>query len=111
MDKERRLEYQRFSGQKVWFEQEMPSPEEYQRGRQSLKAYGKVDYILTHTAPGAVISDIIGRMPDPNEKDLNDFLDEIYDDVDFSGWFFGHFHQDKHVNDRVVACYKTLHYV
>lgn len=29
----------RFTAQKVWFEQELPSPEEYQRGLQSLKAH------------------------------------------------------------------------
>lgn len=109
MDKERRLEYQRFTGQMVWFEQEMPSTEEYQRGLQSLKVHNlKVDYVLTHTAPGSVILDVIGRDPDTNEKKLNDFLDEIYGTIYFREWYFGHFHRDLRLNN-MIACYKTIH--
>ena len=68
-----------------------------------------VDYILTHTAPRLVIPQIIGRLPDPHESELNGYLEWIYYEVTFKKWFFGHFHEDMVLYDLMVACLEKVH--
>lgn len=110
LDKARRMDYQQISGEKVWFEQEMPSPAEYRRATESLREQNMaVDYILTHTAPRLIIPQIIGRTPDPHEAELNGFLEWIYYEVTFKKWFFGHLHEDATLYDLMIACHEKLH--
>lgn len=112
MDKPFRIAYQRLcGGTTVWFEEEMPSNEEYRRGAASLNACNFPDYILTHTAPASVIFRIMQQMPDPHEAELNGFLDQVYmkcrDNI--KHWYFGHLHLDQPVTDKVTACYTLVH--
>ena len=110
LDKARRMEYQRICGEKVWFEQEMPSPDEYRRAIANLQKMDMtVDYILTHTAPRLIIPQIIGRAPDPHEAELNGFLDWVYYEVNFRKWYFGHLHEDLQLYDLMVACHELIH--
>lgn len=110
MDREWRLRYQSICGEKIWFEQELPDPEEYRRGIRALEACGhQVDYIITHTAPRTVIPRILGKYPDDHDRELTGFLDWIYHDVTFRRWYFGHFHEDLEVNDQMVCCYQRVH--
>ena len=110
IDKPRRLLYQKICGEPAWFAEEMPSDGEYRRAIENLKAHGMtVDYILTHTAPRLIIPQIIGRTPDPNEGELNRFLDWVYSDVTFRKWFFGHLHEDKNLYGLMIACFEKVH--
>lgn len=110
IDKARRMDYQRCSGQPVWFAEEMPSDEEYRRAIRNLEAHGMtVDYILTHTAPSGIIQQIICRPPDPHEAELNRFLDWIYYTATFKRWYFGHLHEDRNLYDLMIACYNDVH--
>lgn len=112
IDKEWRERYQFICGKKIWFEEELPSPEEYRRAIRNLQACnGKVDYILTHTAPRTIIPRVIGKTPDPHENELNGFLDWIYHEMQFKKWYFGHLHADMQVNDQMIACCEQLHKV
>lgn len=110
MDKAFRLSHQALTGEKIWFEQELPNAEEYHRAIHTLQGAGmKVDYIITHTAPTYIIPLVIKKMSDPHDAELTGFLDWIYHDVTFKKWFFGHFHEDMEVTDRLTACYKKVH--
>lgn len=111
-DKAWRLNYEAVYGEKIWFEQEMPTPDQYLRAIATLEACDmKVDYILTHTAPRTIMPRLIYRAPDPHEAELNRFLDWIYKHkkTQFRKWFFGHFHLDEQINEQMVACYHTVH--
>ena len=110
MDKAFRMSYQESCGEKIWFEQELPSAEEYHRAIDTLKnCHMKVEYIITHTAPKSIIPRVIGKMPDSHDAELTGFLDWIYHEVDFKQWFFGHFHEDQVVTDQMIACFQQLH--
>lgn len=83
-----------------WWPREMPSMQEYQRGMDSLKACSyQVDYILTHTAPLAVVKQLV---PDvlPGEEVLQQYLQNVAEQADFSGWYFGHWHMDITVDGK-----------
>lgn len=105
IDKAFRMSYQDICGDKIWFEQELPSAEEYRRAINTLqKASMKVDYIITHTAPRTIIPRVIGKAPNPHDAELTGFLDWVYHEVDFKKWFFGHFHEDRTITDQMIAC-------
>ena len=115
IDKAWRLNYEKTYGDKIWFPQEMPSPEEYHRAIATLEGCGmKMDYILTHTAPRTIIPRVISKTPDPHEDELNGFLDWIYHEAEFKAWYFGHFHMDimdMQINDQMVACFEKVHQI
>lgn len=76
-----------------WWEREMPSKEEMDYGKSVLEKHGnKVDFIITHDAPSYVASKLVYGKFEPDE--LSDYLEEIAGRVQFTGWFFGHYHKD-----------------
>lgn len=98
-----------------WWAGEMPSEEEYQNARENLKkAGGRVDFIVTHTAPSesvyylskAVDSSIHGFVD--GELKLNAFLDGIAEDTGYKHWYFGHFHVDADLWRSQSALYRTV---
>lgn len=77
-----------------WWPGELPSKEEYTEAERNLAEAGwKVDYILTHCAPTSVQS-YFGAgsyAPDP----LTNFLESLYERVQWQMWYLGHYHVDK----------------
>jgi len=97
--------YMRFEG-KTWFPEELPDDVEYREAYFNLAANNfRVDYILTHTCPRSVIAQM-GRRSCPHERRLNGFLDWVKHQVAFSHWYFGHWHQDRRINDQFTVMYK-----
>lgn len=87
-----------------WWREEIPSREEFDRGRTSLDAAGwSVDWVLTHTAPNHVVRELnLGKYfhGDP----VSDYLDEIHEKVSYERWFCGHLHRDRVFEDgRLVV--------
>ena len=110
IDKAWRMKYEAICGTRIWFAQEMPSGEEYHRATASLQAHNMtVDYILTHTAPDLIIYQVLNRPPDPHEAELDGYLHWVYDNVRFQKWYFGHLHEDREVNNQMIACFEQVH--
>ena len=112
LDKAFRVAYQRLCGTKVWFEEELPIGEEYDRGSASLQACDFApDYILTHTAPASVIFRILRQMPDEHDAELTGYLEWVYGKCRdrIKHWYFGHLHLDQPVTDKATACYTQVH--
>ncbi len=77
----------------IW-DREMPNRDEYLNGLANLEKHEfSVDYILTHVAPTSAAVRI-GRKPLPEEVELNDYLENLYDRVIFCKWYYGHYHSD-----------------
>ncbi len=89
-----------------WWEQEMPSAEEYEMGIENLdKAGWKVDCILTHCAP----TSILGKMDVEQEPDiLTEYLETIRRKCSYKKWFFGHYHAEKAITQKDVGLYKSI---
>lgn len=77
-----------------WWRQEIPSWEEYEEGLTNLEKHNwEVDYIITHTAPQIVIEQKMNYYR-TYDNSVNAYLTQIYDNVTFKDWYFGHMHDD-----------------
>lgn len=84
----------RISGYSWWLE-EMPSQREYDEGLRNLERMGyKVDYVLSHTCPGHIAKLLVPSIY-PGEEELQEYFDDISQQVDFTMWYFGHWHIDQ----------------
>lgn len=103
-----------------WWEQELPSKEEYDNALQHLaKVDYKVDYIVSHCAPQSVVNrlfklldkkyEIYGyayEMPTPDA--LTKWFDELLPKLDFKHWYFGHYHDNIEVDDKFTLLYEKI---
>lgn len=82
-----------------WWEEEIPTYADFYRGVATLAVYNyKCDYVITHTAPEEVVTQLltenkqfVDKITDPTCKMLSEFATKI----DCKKWYFGHFHIDK----------------
>lgn len=88
-----------------WWEQELPSDEEYEEARSNLERVDyAVDYIITHCAPNSIVSEIGMSSFDP----LTDFLEEAREKAKFHYWLFGHYHDNKNIGDQFVLLWEQI---
>lgn len=95
-----------------WWPDELPGEEEFAHARATLDACGwEVDYVITHTCA----SRLLGKTLYPKEgwehpaRDrLTDFLDEVEERLSYRHWYFGHFHEDKDVDERHTLLFNEV---
>lgn len=89
-----------------WWRQELPSDEEYSEALQNLKRYNwQVDYIITHCAPTSIA--LMGSRH--NEADrLTDFLQEVRERAKYYYWLFGHYHDNKAVDEKHILLWEQI---
>lgn len=104
IDKEWRLDNEVAYG-KLWWKEEVPSPEAFELARQTLKKHDyKFDLFLSHTCRPELKGEVLGSykagFPDPVEDMIKALEEEIKENGGF--WkmhCFGHFHSDKAYKD------------
>ena len=58
----------------------------------------RIDYVLSHTCPRDLLIPMFGISPMDDPDPTTSMLQAVYDDLGsggFTGWYFGHWHQDK----------------
>ena len=81
-----------------WWEQEMPSEDEYEEGMRNLeKVNFSVDYILTHTCPTDIAHQLVYNVYE-GEEPLQEYLQSVAEKTDFDEWYFGHWHMDEDID-------------
>ena len=89
-----------------WWAQELPSDGEYAEARRNLDAVGwQVDYIITHCAPTSIA--LMGSRH--NEADrLTDFLQEVRERAKYHYWLFGHYHDNKAIDEKHILLWEQI---
>lgn len=89
-----------------WWSQEIPSDEEWDRAAANLaQAGGKVDYIFTHAAPTWIANYLVGStITDP----VAEKLAELDYNIEFTHWYFGHYHRDLQIFGKYNALYNSV---
>ena len=89
-----------------WWQEELPSGEEYAEARQTLERLDwKVDYIITHCAPTAIQQKINA---DFKPDKLTEFLEEVRSRNQFHYWLFGHYHDNRVIDEKYVMLYEQM---
>ena len=83
------------------------SKKEMQNGIDNLKKVGyDVDYVITHCAPTSIQTLIGGES---YRKDyLTDYFQKIYEKTKFKKWYFGHYHDNRQVNEQFILLYEDI---
>ena len=90
-----------------WWKEELPGNEEYAEANKNLDAHNrKVDYIITHCAPTSIADVISQGMYQPDA--LTDYFETVYQTCEFKKWFFGHYHNNKEIGEKMVLLYKHI---
>lgn len=89
-----------------WWPEEMPSDMEYLTALETLEKAGwKTDYVITHCAP----THIALAMNRRNEADtLSDFLEMVERRLEYTAWFFGHFHDNRIVAEKHILLWEQI---
>lgn len=88
-----------------WWEREMPSREEMDRGMCELQKHGnKVDFIVSHCAPQNVMS-AVGYC---ERNVLTSYFDTVAETVEFKKWLFGHYHDNRQIFGKWLMLYEQI---
>ena len=90
-----------------WWSREMPSNDEYEEGLANLdKVNNQVDYVITHSAPTAVLTSI---NPTYKTDAVTRYLETVRQNVKFGWHYFGHYHIDKDfLNYKATCLYNNI---
>jgi predicted phosphodiesterase len=90
-----------------WWKEELPSQEEYEEARLNLEKHGwKADCVITHCCPTSLIADAGNSTYSADA--LTDFLEEVKEKLDFTWWFFGHYHDNAVFHRRFILLYEQI---
>lgn len=91
-----------------WWQREMPSEQELSEGVKNLEnAGGKVDFVVTYEPP-AKLHDFISGSTDAIVNSVNTYLNGVYENIEFSKWFFGKLHLNKLIPPKYHAVYDKI---
>ena len=89
-----------------WWQQEMPSDEEYAEARRNLDRCGwQVDYIITHCAP---TSTAVMESRHNEADELTEFLQEVKEKAEYSYWLFGHYHDNRAIDSKHILLWEQI---
>lgn len=90
-----------------WWEEELPSEDEFKHAADNLEKYNyTVDFVITHCAPQS-IAEKLYHYPMKSDK-LTIYFDELLVKINFRYWFFGHYHEDRKINDKFILLYDQI---
>lgn len=89
-----------------WWSREMPSEEEYDEALSNLDKHNcKIDYVITHAAPDNIQYRLC---PWYSHNKLSNFLFTVDKDLKFKQWYFGHYHDDRVIDDQHTLIYNKI---
>lgn len=89
-----------------WWQREVPSDEELADGLENLaKAGNKVDFVVTYEPP-AKMREFLTANTERNR--INTYLSEVFEKIEFTGWFFGKLHINKFIPTKYHAVYDGI---
>ena len=92
---------------KTWWEEEMPTPDEMEAGRQNLALQdNRVEFIVSHEAPASVGNFI--QMDGDTINWLNTYFENLTQTIAYNRWYFGSYHVDKTITPTHIACFKEV---
>ncbi|AFM42760.1 putative phosphoesterase, ICC [Desulfosporosinus acidiphilus SJ4] len=94
---------------KTWWKREMPSIAEYQEGMINLeKNNWQVDYVITHDCSQNVFEKLMAGLWTKGLTDINMYFQVLEEKLDYRQWYFGHYHDDRQVDQKHRLLYEQV---
>ncbi len=92
----------------TWWEQELPTQEEMDRGLRSLEEHNnEVDFVITHCCPQHILP-LLESYNRRKQDILTEYFDKISERIQFKEWFFGHYHNNQQVTSEYHMLYQQI---
>lgn len=89
-----------------WWAEELPSYQEMERGRRSLREYGnRVDYVISHCLPYTQAFLFMGAGADRLSLYFDDLMQS---NLQMQMWYCGHYHVDRQLTERFRVLYDDI---
>ena len=89
-----------------WWPEEIASTEEMWNGADNLqKRKDSVDFVITHCCSSITQEKV---WPYYETDAMTQYLNYIEKNVKFSHWFFGHYHEDREIDERHTCLYNKI---
>lgn len=89
-----------------WWPEEIPSIAEMEHAIKNLELNNwSVDYIITHCAPKSTMMQL---SPWYENDALTIFLGAVDSRCSYKHWYFGHYHVDRHIDEKHTALYDSI---
>ncbi len=97
-----------------WWRAEMPDENDYAEALKNLeKTNFKVDYILSHDCPTHLMKEVAFFSMKLQHEGIiisksNEYLEEFSKKIDFSHWYFAHYHLDVSFEEKYDCLYNNI---
>ena len=92
-----------------WWPQESIALEDVNHAILSSSQFDQIDCIISHTCPQKIITkELTNRRPNKTIFTSEELLNIIYEKIPYAKWYFGHWHIDMDITDRVRAVYNDI---
>lgn len=100
-----------------WWATEYPTDEEIQNAETNLKKYDyNIDYVLTHTVQQSIVEHMknnrmfvsFGNEDMVFYDYVSKTLEHLLSNVTYDHQYFGHFHIDKHIDNKHLCLYQSF---
>lgn len=94
---------------KSWWRREMPSNTEYEEGMANLDKCGwKVDFVLSHDCSQSVFEKLMAGLWVKSLTSINKYFEVLEEKLSYKKWYFGHYHEDRWVDDKHRLIYQDM---
>ena len=96
-----------------WWKEEAITDEDVSRVDNNIY----YDYVLSHCCPLSIFNEnkiylcTLGNIVDDSNPDFHiseNKLEQVYNFIDFGKWYFAHYHQDIHIDDKFTCLYHSF---
>ena len=94
---------------KSWWKREMPSNAEYEEGLDNLdKCDWKIDLVISHDCSTRVFEKLMAGLWVKSLTSINKYFEVLEEKLDYRQWYFGHYHEDRWIDDKHRLIYHNV---
>ena len=90
-----------------WWKEEMASEEEMEEGLRNLSQNNnEVDFIISHCCATSTQAQFVNKTFSADS--MTDYLELVKQRVNFTKWFFGHYHDNRNIGSKEILIYEQI---
>jgi len=94
---------------KDWWRRELPSHKEYEEGLENLEKHNwKVNLVISHDCSQSIFEKIMAGLWVKSLTSINKYFEVLEEKLDYKQWYFGHYHEDRWVDDKHRLIYQDI---